>query len=101
MNPIHRRCTVAYSDADPKPDMITLSRDDWHAMFNSYSSSIQDIYVTLGFYHVKARKTPLSRSKDDNEGVPAFTFKGVPVVIREDYEDMMRGRSSSRVVLTV
>lgn len=105
MNAVHHKVMIAYNDSNPKPSLITLSREDWHDMFNSFTRTVNNSYIVNGFYQVGRRKTRSSftrRSKAINaDTVNAFSFKGVAVVIDEDYRELMRGHRTSRIVLEV
>jgi hypothetical protein len=98
----YRRVAVAYADADPKPDVITLPMMYWYEMLDALDARVMEAYATKGFYQIGTRKAPLSRQPTPGQpSVPAFTYKGVPVVAAEDYADMMDGHRSRRIVLAV
>lgn len=100
---VQKRVTVAYNDADPKPDVITLPREQWHQMLDGYNGALKDLYISQGFYIVGTKKQgKLRRRKDTVDvGVEAFMFRGVPVVVAEDYAAMMHRHTSRRIVLAL
>lgn len=102
MTKVQRRVMVAYADADPKPDVITLPREQWNEMLDGCSRTVRENYAVFGFFWVSPRKSRAVRTtKTVIDAVPAFTYKAVPVVVAEDYAELMTGHRSSRIVLAV
>jgi hypothetical protein len=99
---VHGRVMRAFVLADPTPDLITLSVEDWHDMFDNYTPTVKEQYATNGMFWVPRRKARAIQWREPIiDSVQAFTYKGVPVVVREDYERLMDGHSSSRNVLAL
>jgi hypothetical protein len=102
MSRMQRRVMVALRDAATVPDLITLPREHWHELYGGYSKTVQDNYGVMGFYWVCRRKSrPVRTIAQIRDATLAIMYKGIPVVIREDYEDMMAGHTSRRKVLEV
>lgn len=99
---IFNKLQRAWDAADPKPDLITLSRVDWFRYYDSLTPEVRSNYLKLGFYCVYRRKgRPTRKIHAYRPYASALSYKGTLVVINETYYEMMQGHSSRRRVLDV
>lgn len=84
-----------------RPDVILLTMQDWWGYYRSLDKEIRTSYEDKGFYRVPSRRYDILSREPSDPSVKAVTFRGVPVVIDEEYQAMMKGRRSNRKVLGV
>ncbi len=103
IKPAHKRIADALDACPYKIDIITISMQGWWDYYRILDKKVRQSYNDNGFYRIPSRRFEyLSRDREQYEqSVKAITYRGIPVVIDEEYAELMRGKRSNRVVLGV
>lgn len=91
---IMERLNYAYGGAKRVPNLFVVRDKDWDALLDSFTDSIKDMYKKHGFYTVTANSFGCMRLPKEVNGIPAISYKGVPVVKRTDYATIESKRSA-------
>lgn len=96
--------TEALEAAPLTPDLVVVPKRKWRRLYRSLDAAVRAHYEAKGLAKIARRKNGLPYNPETMRPVPtveAVYIKGVPVAPREDYEELMQGRRSSRIVLAV
>lgn len=101
--PAIQEVTEAIKSTRQKPDLVLLPKRKWRRLFKSLPAHTKAFYEHTSYAKVTARKNGRVYTSAGREvpHVQGIFVKGIPVVQREAYEELMAGHRSSRRVLAV